>query len=137
MSYTRITIRRDNKNHVPDTHDYIYGELDGFLSEVIGLGKETHVGAVDTKFFVDEIADNFLLYDDVFNKVTIDLWLDQEMHMEMKIVHDGNDFDPLDAASDCPKIKAAIHRLNITPQEITLGERETTRFWIKYSLRRQ
>ena len=135
MSYKRITINHSHRSKVSEAHDQIYAELDLFLSEYLGLGKETHQSAFDTKFYVEELADNFLQYDATFTKVTIDIWITDGDDVHLKVIHNGNDFDPLSDQSRCVNIKAAIDRLNISPQVITASERETLRFNIKYKLK--
>lgn len=135
MGYKRITIHHNDRNNKLVTHDRVYKELDELLSQYIGLGKDTHENAFDTKFYIEELVDNFLEYDDMFTKVTIDVRVHNDDDVELKVIHDGNAFDPLSPESTCESIKAAINRLNVSKQEAVGSDRETLRFSIKYKLK--
>lgn len=136
MAYKRISIKKSDKTNRLAAHDRIYDILNELLAGYIGVGKDTHEGATDTKFFIDEIADNFLRYDGLFQNVDIDISINSTtLEIELKISHDGNDFDPLSADSKCYKIKAAANRIQAEPQSITVGSEEKLKFKLKFNLK--
>lgn len=136
MPYARITVRASDRADRLAAHDRIYGQLDVLLEPFLGVGKPTHPGAMDTKFFVDEIADNFLRYDKQFFQVDIDVSIDSaSLDVDLRVKHDGNNFDPFSAGSKCEKIKAAVQRIKATPEYATAAEEEHLRFKLKYSLK--
>ena len=137
-NYKRISVRRQDKTRIGETHDRIYTVLDQIFGQYLGFQKNTHKSAVDSQFYVDEFADNFLLHDGQFNTADIDIWLDDEsLDVRIKVTHDGNDFDPLDPNAQCVNIRNAAARLTVSPQTSNFGDRERKSVSIKYNLKAQ
>lgn len=114
--YKRFILRRSDKDkqRCAIKHDEIYEGLDVLFSQTFSK-KISTTSVIDTKFFLDEIADNFLIHDNSFETAKIDIWVDTDLHVTIKVTHDGREFNPLDENSNCVNIKAAAARLSLKP----------------------
>ncbi len=135
--YKRIVVRRKDKERIPETHDAIYNITDEIFNNFMGTEKLSHKSALDSPFYVNEIADNFLKHDSQFFSADIDIWLEENLNVTIQISHDGIDFDPIEISSKCPRIRAAAERLTVSSQTILIGAKETKKITIKYNLNGQ
>lgn len=134
--YKRFILRRTDKDHLKraEKHDEIYSWLD----EVFGSDFSSPVplqSKIDTKFFLDEIADNFLIHDGSFETAKIDVSISrQSLDVDIKVYHDGREFNPLDVGSTCHNIKAAAARLKLKPPHQNPISHLDERFGLSYNL---
>ena len=132
----RIGIRRNDKNDQPKAMDVIYSALDKEILPYIGVGKATHTRAVDTKFIVAEIANNFLMHDDQFFVANVELEIDSiTLLVTLGVSHDGIEFNPIDPGSKCKFIRAAAERLTVSMPGTSIGESVRKKLTLKFSLK--
>lgn len=99
-----------NSQRKAEIHDEVYKKLEEMFNQV----EHEKIDRVDTKFFVDEVIDNFLEHDGVFNKANMDIWISRSSRdVTIKVTHNGMIFNPLADNANCPNIKAAAERLTV------------------------
>jgi hypothetical protein len=133
MAFHRFNIKREDKNNASSFYDRMYQETDLFLSDPAfdsyGQAK------IDIKFFINEIAANFIKHDTVFIFVRIDLTLSRRtLDGQIEVTHDGNSFDPFSDNSECENIKAAANRITMATGRGACLESTANKFKLKFSL---
>lgn len=136
--YKRFNLNKSDKTQekAAQKHDEIYAGLDEMFSNLVDPIKES--SKIDTSFFVDEIADNFLIHDSSFDFAKIDIWIEQTtLEVKIQISHNGADFNPLSDDSRCDNIKAAANRLTGSGQYEQEHSHVPKRYSLKYKLEKE
>lgn len=121
-----------NPQRKAEIHDEVYKALDEMFTQI----DITEEDKIDTKFFTDEIVDNFLEHDAVFNKANLDIWINRNTRdVEIKITHNGRPFNPLTAIDRCENIKAAASRLTTKAATGRLNQHLEEQFGLAYNLK--
>lgn len=134
--HMRFLLRRADteSSRRAEKHDEIYEGLDAIFTSQFASPVPIK-SKIDTKFFLDEIADNFLEHDSSFDKANIDIWVDRDtLDVTVKVTHDGREFNPLDPNGPCENILAAADRLRMSPPRQDPHSHRPERFGLKYNL---
>lgn len=134
MGFQRFNIKRDNKNKSDIFYDDLYSVTDAFVNKSEFAPYPEAI--IDIKFFINEIAANFIKHDTVFIYAHIDLSLStSSLDGNITITHDGNDFDPLSEASECDTIKAAANRISFNSRAGAGSENASRKLTMKFNLK--
>lgn len=137
--HTRFILRRSDKDafKAAEKHDEIYLKLNSiFAEEFAELVPAESI--IDTKFFIDEIADNFLEHDPAFDTAKIDVWIERStLDVHIHVSHNGRNFDPMSPESSCENIKNAAARLKISPPKTDPHAHLEKKFGISYNLKKK
>ena len=136
--YKRFILRRSDKDvlKAAEKHDEIYTEINKMFADQFSEPVPA-TSIIDTKFFIDEIADNFLEHDLAFDTAKIDVWIERDtLDVHIHISHNGRNFDPMSLESNCENIKNAAARLKVSPPKNDPHAHLEKKFGISYNLKK-
>lgn len=113
-----------------DLNDQLYDGmniLNKYLAE-----PSTHSKAYDSKLLIREIVDNIYKYDSAFS-IRVEIEINAQKDIEIKIIHNGSDFDPFDPKNNCNLIRKIKDDITFKPS-MSFGDSMKRIMKIKFNL---